>query len=654
MSAHAPSPSTADRNLLFGILALQMDFINRDALVAAMNAWVLQKTIPLGQILLDQGAIHADTRALLDALVRKHLEMHGGDAQKSLAAVCPLDAVRQHLEQIADPDVYATLGNISGTRDGGEADPFATRASAPGDTAQPSLRFRILRPHARGGLGEVFVARDEELHREVALKEIQGRYAADLNSRARFLLEAEVTGGLEHPGIVPVYGLGVYADGRPYYAMRFIQGDSLQQTIARFHSAEKSNRDPGERTLALRQLLGRFVDVCSAIAYAHSRGVLHRDLKPSNIMLGSYGETLVVDWGLAKTLGERMEPANGTTAERTLKPTLSDSALPTQVGSAMGTPAYMPPEQAAGQLDRLGPASDVYSLGATLYCLLTGKPPFEGVEVGEILQRVQCGDFPSPRAVKPEVPAALEAVCRKAMALRPEDRYASPRALAADVERWLADEPVSAWREPWRLRVGRWSRRHRTLVATAATAMLLTVLAALAGAWWLDRERAEQRHAIEGALEDVADLQAQSRWDEARAVLGQARHRLGGGDPQDLHHKLERAQANLDLVARLDEVRLRRAAVVNGHLDTAGADHHFEQAFREAGLGEVGSDTAVAVAWVRASGVHDTLVAALDVWAACAHEKQRHAWLVDVARQVVSDPWRDRLQDPRHGTTPAS
>src|SRR5207245_1911041 len=135
------------------------------------------------------------------------------------------------------------------------------------------------------------------------LKEIQERHAAHPESRARFLLEARITGGLEHPGIVPVYGLGTYADGRPFYAMRFVQGDSLKEAVERFHR-EKATLPAGERTLRLRALLGRFVDVCNAVAYAHSRGVLHRDLKPGNVMLGKYGETLVVDWGLAKVVGQ--------------------------------------------------------------------------------------------------------------------------------------------------------------------------------------------------------------------------------------------------------------------------------------------------------------------------------------------------------------
>ena len=241
------------------------------------------------------------------------------------------------------------------------------------------------------------VALDAELNREVALKEMLDRHAHDPASRARFLREAEITGGLEHPGIVPVYGMGSYADGRPYYAMRFIQGDSLKQAIAAFHADARLRRDPGLRSLELRKLLRRFLDVCNAIEYAHRRGVLHRDLKPGNIMLGRYGETLVVDWGLAKT---REKVGQGSAEEeRTLVPSASGDSAETLPGSALGTPGYMSPEQAAGDLDRLGPRSDVYSLGATLYCLLTGRPPFQGSDLGAVLRAVQEGRFPRPREV---------------------------------------------------------------------------------------------------------------------------------------------------------------------------------------------------------------------------------------------------------------
>ena len=164
--------------------------------------------------------------------------------------------------------------------------------------------------------------------------------------------------------------------------MRFIKGDSLKEAIDRFHTDEALKKEPGRRSLELRKLLRRFTDVCNAIDYAHSRGVIHRDIKPANIIVGKHGETLVVDWGLAKAVG-RADPSVG---EQTIAPSSSGSSE-TLPGSALGTPAYMSPEQARGDLSRLGPRSDVYSLGATLYCLLTGKPPFESDDIGGILRR---------------------------------------------------------------------------------------------------------------------------------------------------------------------------------------------------------------------------------------------------------------------------
>ncbi len=362
----------------------------------------------------------------------------------------------------------------------GTPSPTSTATGTPSRTATVSVgsatsdgqRFQVLRPHAKGGLGAVFVALDRELNREVALKQILERHADDPVSRQRFLLEAEVTGNLEHPGIVPVYGLGTDAGGRPYYAMRFIKGDSLKEAIERFHADEAQKAEPGRRSLELRRLLRCFTDVCNAVDYAHSRGVLHRDIKPANVIVGRYRETLLVDWGLAKAIG-RSDPGAG---ERTLRPSPASGSSETLPGSAMGTPAYMSPEQAEGNLDRLGPRSDVYSLGATLYSLLTGQPPFAG-EAAEVIRAVQRGEFRPPRAVAPSIDRALEAVCLKAMALKPDDRHGSARALAEDLERWMADEPVLAWREPVALRVRRWARRNRT----AVTAVLVAVLAGVAG-----------------------------------------------------------------------------------------------------------------------------------------------------------------------------
>ncbi len=319
----------------------------------------------------------------------------------------------------------------------------------------PGDRFRPVRHHASGGIGLVWVAQDRELQREVALKVIQPRFSRREDQRARFLLEAEITGKLEHPGIVPVYSLGSDAEGRPYYAMRLIRGESFAAAIRQFHQGRRaaagaaSKSGPADWGVEFRQLLGSFLDVCHTIDYAHSRCVLHRDLKPANIMLGPYGETLVVDWGLAKVIGEPdvLPPQSGGGFDLSLAHTMTSLAGETAPGTAMGTPAYMSPEQAGGQVDKVGPASDVYSLGATLYELLTGQTAFTGENMKDVIAKVKKGEFPPPRAVERSLPAPLEAICLKAMATKPVDRFPSAGALARDIERWLADEPVSAYPE---------------------------------------------------------------------------------------------------------------------------------------------------------------------------------------------------------------
>ncbi len=395
-------------------------------------------------------------------------------------------------------------------RDANAPDSLLEGTDAATSATMPQVHYTDLRFHAEGGLGQVFTALGNDLSRRVALKFIRPRRAADAESRRRFLFEVEVTGRLEHPGVVPVYGLGADDRGLPCYAMRLIGGETLQEALEAFHADERPGRDPVERARALRPLLLRFISVCNTMAYAHNHSVLHRDLKPKNIMLGAFGETLVVDWGLAKPIaGDSLEANSGDGV-----PPLANAANAALTMGPIGSPGYMSPEQARNEL--LTIASDIYSLGAMLYAVLTSRPPFTGSTV-EVLELTRRNEFPPARAVSPAVHPALEAVCGKAMATRPENRYIDALALATDIDRWLADAPVSAWRDPPFERARRWARRNRTAVTASGAALL----AALIGLAALAIVQARHNTALAKAHDDTtrALRQSEESRKKAEAVL---------------------------------------------------------------------------------------------------------------------------------------
>ena len=246
-------PTDLSRDLLFGLLALQNGLINQGALFSAFAAWTQDKSRSLADHLVKLGHLDAPRRAAVEAIANVHVRALGGEIEKSLAVLSVGQPTRDRLVHAGGPDVEATLGHVGvsqgPTRD--DVDPERTATFSVGSATSDGQRFRILRPHARGGLGAVFVALDSELDREVALKQILDDRADDPASRVRFLVEAQITGGLEHPGIVPVYGLGAYDDGRPYYAMRFIRGESLKEAISQFHRSSKIvQRRPARRVRA--------------------------------------------------------------------------------------------------------------------------------------------------------------------------------------------------------------------------------------------------------------------------------------------------------------------------------------------------------------------------------------------------------------------
>ena len=420
----------------------------------------------------------ANDDSCLGELLTRWEEARSGGETLTVEQLCRdhpelADELRRQIQALGDWERLATppcsrLSNLS---------EMASRGRE--TSALVTSELRDLHFHASGGVGKIFKASQTGLARAVALKFMREDRARDPEIRERFFREAEITAHLEHPGIVPIYGLGKDDADNPCYAMRFIQGTTLHEAIEAYYTHRKSIHHPYplDTDREFRALLQRYKAACNTVAYAHSRGVLHRDLKPANIMLGPFEETLVVDWGLAKmTDGVTATDRDG--ARAALSPSADREDI--QSRGTIGTPGFMSPEQRAGAWEKVGPASDIYSLGATLYVLLTCQSPSESRSLDGVADDDRQARLAPPRQLSPDVPRALDAICLKAMAFDPADRYESALELAGDLENWLAGEPVTAWRDPWLVRARRILGRQRTLVWGFRAAGILAVLAVAA------------------------------------------------------------------------------------------------------------------------------------------------------------------------------
>lgn len=358
---------------------------------------------------------------------------------------------------------------------------------------------RILRTHQKGGMGRILIAYDQFLKRDIALKELHPEVAEDISIVRRFIGEAEITAQLEHPGIVPIHVLSRDRDGLPYYTMKLIKGITYQEAIKAYH------RNPTKQELM--HLIRRLVSICKTISFAHNKGVIHRDLKPANIMLGEHGETLVMDWGLAKPVGA--PNTDETTYASIAIEHHANEARPelTMVGAIVGTPAFMSPEQASPEDHTVGPLSDIFSLGTILYYLLVGQTAFSGRSTQEVLNKVRAASPPKPSEIKPNVPLGLEAICAKAMAKDPKERYQSASEMDADLCRWLDGEPVKAQKETLMQSIHRWIDRHR-IIAFAIPFAIVLLIVFVNLAVYFDRlnQNRFQEEAIQKVLTKTVDL----------------------------------------------------------------------------------------------------------------------------------------------------
>lgn len=495
------------RDLAFAAALVKSGMMTETELSSATRNWTswgmtrLQDHLVTGRVLDSEQALALQTAAQSELeRIREQIDSPEG-----------VDADRR-IVHILDPE--NRLGPLLGLS-GGTLPPTGSQVDR-----QIAARYTLLRRLGQGGLGTVWLARDHNLHRFVAIKELHAAGAGNPAALEQFRREAEVTGRLEHPGIVPVYQFGRdEGSGTAFYAMRFVGRRTLQDAIDEYHQRRQAGVAGPMR---LQRLLTSFIGICHAIGHAHSCSVIHRDLKPANIALDEFDQVTILDWGLSRVDDEtgvysvegRDEPGD-----------LHDRGAPL-AERVIGTPLYMAPEQASGRLEDVDPTTDVYGLGGILYAILTGVAPHQascesagsGVQKAEILSRIVAADVPPPEQLCEGISPELSAICRKALDARPFCRYQSAEELADDIQRFIARRPVTAYQPPVTRRVSQWMSRHPSLTQMLLLSVSLLLIGG--GSVFLTAREAEQRifHArLNAAAEAVRDLDS-SLAQEARAL----------------------------------------------------------------------------------------------------------------------------------------